>query len=355
LTPNQYETAALLRRPQFWRLPSPVTTIRRLAGRERFRRERSIDLDAAHVGRAAKPGGHRMLITSPEVAAVAAALGGATGQYTAGEAADQLVKLLTNPAYRAHGPEALSLMCAILSDPTLYTSAVTERVHQRLAETAVSVLAETRVYGVRLPGANLRGVLLTGAHLTGAELVGANLQDCNLFGADLSGANLTDVETGSGTRFVGVTALGARFVTAYLRGCDFESADLRGADFTAARLFNANLSDTTMGGANLTGAELATATIYSLDWRGVNLSAAKLDDALLASNKRGALLDLRGANLAGASLYRARLMQVDLRGANLTGADFTHAELTDVNLAGAITEGMTIGRVKTSEVYGLPD
>src|SRR5277367_4722078 len=101
-----------------------------------------------------------MLITSPEVAAVAAALGGATGQYTAGEAADQLVTLLTNPAYRAHGPEALPLMCAILSDPTLYISAVTERIHKRLAETAVSVLAVTRVYGVRLPGAKLRGVLL---------------------------------------------------------------------------------------------------------------------------------------------------------------------------------------------------
>ena len=177
---------------------------------------------------------------------------------TAGEAADRLVTLLTSPDYRAHGPEALTLTCAILSDPTLYTSTVTERVYQRLAETTVSVFAETRVYGLRLPGAYLRGVPLTGAHLTGAELVGSNLQDCNLFGADLSGANLTDVEAGPATRFVGVTALGARFVAAYLRECDFESADLRGADFTGARMWMSNLTDTTMGGANLTGAEPLT-------------------------------------------------------------------------------------------------
>jgi uncharacterized protein YjbI with pentapeptide repeats len=295
-----------------------------------------------------------MLITSPEVAAVAAALGGVSGQYTAGEAADQLVTLLTNPTYRAHGPEALALMCAILSDPTLYTSAVAERVHQRLAETAVSVFAQNRVYSVRLPGANLRGVTLSGAHLTGAVLVGSNLQDCNLFGADLSGANLTDVEAGPGTRFVGVTALGARFTAAYLRESNFEAADLRGADFTGAQMWRCNLTDTTTGGANLTGAELTNTTINSLDWRGVKLSAATLDDAVLASSKRGALLDMRGANLAGASLYRARLTSVDLRGANLTGADFTDATLTDVNLAGALTEGMTTGRVLTSDVYGLP-
>jgi uncharacterized protein YjbI with pentapeptide repeats len=43
-----------------------------------------------------------------------------------------------------------------------------------------------------------------------------------------------------------------------------------------------------------------------------------------------------------------------LRGANLAGADFTDAELIDVNLDGAITEGMRAGRVKTSDVYGLP-
>ena len=72
-----------------------------------------------------------------------------------------------------------------------------------------------------------------------------------------------------------------------------------------------------------TGAELTNTTINSLDWRGVKLSGATLDDAVLASSKRGRLLDLRGANLAGASLYRARLISVDLRGANLTGADFT--------------------------------
>jgi uncharacterized protein YjbI with pentapeptide repeats len=319
-----------------------------------LRRERSIDLDAARVRGAAKTGGPWMLITSPEVAAIAAALGGATGQYTAGEAADQLVTLLTNPAHRAHGPEALSLTCAILSDPTLFASTITERVYQRLADTTVSVFSETRVYGLRLPGADLRGVLLTGAHLTGADLVGSNLQDCNLFGADLSGANLTDVEASRATRFVGVTALGARFTTAYLRECDFESADLRGADFTAAKLWQSNLTDTTMGGANLSGAELTAAMIYSVDWRGANLSAATLDDARLASSKRGKLLDLRGANLAGASLCRARLIAVDLRGANLAGADFTDAELTDVNLDGAITEGMRAGRVKTSDVYGLP-
>ena len=86
----------------------------------------------------------------------------------------------------------------------------------------------------------------------------------------------------------------------------------------------------------------------------VGIRAVGGDSMLLASSTRGKLLDLRGANLAGASLCRARLIAVDLRGANLAGADFTDAELTDVNLDGAITEGMRAGRVKTSDVYGLP-
>jgi uncharacterized protein YjbI with pentapeptide repeats len=295
-----------------------------------------------------------MLITSPEVAAVAAALNGDTGHYTAGEAADQLVALLTNPSHRAHGPEALALTCAILSDPALFSTTITKRVYERLADTTVSIFSENRVNGVRLPGADLRGMTLTGAHLTGADLIGAKLDDCNLFAADLSGANLTDVEAGAKTRFVGVTALGARFTTAYLREADFESADLRGADFTTARMWRCNLAETTVSGANFTAAELTGATIYSLDWRGVNLTAANLDDAVLASSKRGRLLDMRGANLTGASLFRARLTSVDLRGANLTGADFTDAELMDVNVAGAITEGMTAGRVRADDVYGLP-
>lgn len=56
-----------------------------------------------------------------------------------------------------------------------------------------------------------------------------------------------------------------------------------------------------------------------------------------------------GRELAGASLYRAWLTSFDLRDANLTGA-----ELTDVNPAGALSEGMTAGRVLTSDVHGLP-
>ena len=49
----------------------------------------------------------------------------------------------------------------------------------------------------------------------------------------------------------------------------------------------------------------------------------------------GFLLDLRGANLAGAYLVRANLADADMRNANLVGANFMYADLSDAILFNA--------------------
>jgi len=86
-------------------------------------------------------------------------------------------------------------------------------------------------------------------------------------------------------------------------------------DLYAAHLPNADLS-----GMNLSGAILSVAVLYRADLSGANL--------------RGA--DISSANLMEASLRRADLREADLRGAYCHCADLTEADLESGDLRGVL-------------------
>lgn len=90
---------------------------------------------------------------------------------------------------------------------------------------------------------------------------------------------------------------------------------------------------------NLAGADLSGANLFRTDLTGANLSAANLSGARLSS------ASLIGANLSGADLSGTRMVFTMLGGADLTGANLRDAVMAypdfhDANLSGAIwTDG----------------
>jgi len=70
--------------------------------------------------------------------------------------AGTLVRLLTKPRHHLHALEALSLACAILSDPSPFSPNITELFCRCLISTGTSVFADTKVNRVRLPSAYLK-------------------------------------------------------------------------------------------------------------------------------------------------------------------------------------------------------
>ncbi|GAA3172586.1 pentapeptide repeat-containing protein [Nonomuraea salmonea] len=120
-----------------------------------------------------------------------------------------------------------------------------------------------RLWGARIPAAqlighNLRDADLTRADLTGADLAGADLAGADLTDADLTRANLENADLEN------ANLIGAKLTAAYLAG----------ADLHRVYLFEANLRDAVLGGADLRGANLAGA-----DLRGADLTGVKTDDA----------------------------------------------------------------------------
>lgn len=90
----------------------------------------------------------------------------------------------------------------------------------------------------------------------------------------------------------------------------------------------------------------------ALDFRGVNLNGANLEGAHLYRS------DLADANLRGARLYRARLDSANLEGANLRGAVLSHANLSGARLqgadfTGAKTDGLKLQGADTTDAKGL--
>ena len=94
-------------------------------------------------------------------------------------------------------------------------------------------------------------------------------------------------------------------------------------------------------GANLWGADLTDANLLQAEMRGAHLFQANLTHAML----RGANLtkaDLQFANLQGANLWKANLSDAGLSLANLTGADLTGAILDNVTWPEGWTGGWSL-------------
>lgn len=99
-------------------------------------------------------------------------------------------------------------------------------------------------------------------------------------------------------------------------------------DLRCADMRGASLSRGTLVGANLRGVDLTEADLTKADLTGADLREADLSRA-----------DLRLVNLKGADLSGANLTGAQLNGANLTGAVLYGADLAMANLRGALLVG----------------
>jgi uncharacterized protein YjbI with pentapeptide repeats len=133
-----------------------------------------------------------------------------------------------------------------------------------------------------------------------------------------------------------------------------------GIPFDLAGMFNfthcdapAVQLDPATGRVDLRGAEMANASLNGHDFSAAEFAGADLGGASLvaafmpAAGLQGATLTK--ANLARADLWGANLSNADLAGANLTGAD-----LRDANLSGALLDGAIVSGVNWSNAI-CPD
>ena len=188
------------------------------------------------------------------------------------------------------------------------------------------------------------------------EFDGMDLRHCKMvntsfFGAYLRGANLR----------------GANMQRAYLNLARLEKADLSGADLTDAIIFQAIFDKTNFKGANLTRARVI-GTLGNVDMSGANITQGrfgldvgnqpmgqmKFDSVggnFANANFEGADLNiasfrfgnLTGANLRNTNMYRADLGQADLTGADLTGARLDSADVDGATFKDAKGLGTTKG------------
>ena len=118
-------------------------------------------------------------------------------------------------------------------------------------------------------------------------------------------------------------------------------------DLAGARISKANLYRAFLRGANLSGAHLEGANLLHAVLRIADLSGTDLSGANLL------LVDLRGADLSGAHLEGANLAQADLRFDNLKGADLTDADLTDADLGGdGLTRALNLTQEQLDKACG---
>ncbi|WP_346911766.1 pentapeptide repeat-containing protein [uncultured Roseibium sp.] len=125
--------------------------------------------------------------------------------------------------------------------------------------------------------------------------------------------------------------------------CILEILNLRNVDLSGASLNGAFLFKAQLASANLSEADLCNADLSSAYLGNADLSRANLNDAnMYMTNLAGA--DLFEANLSGASLFKANLSEADLSRANLSAANMYKANLSEADLSGADLSGAeTIG------------
>jgi uncharacterized protein YjbI with pentapeptide repeats len=170
-----------------------------------------------------------------------------------------------------------------------------------------------------------------GADLRGANLAGSNLQRAYLNLARLEKANFT----------------GAILIEATIFQPIFGQTNFKGANLTNARMIG------TLGNVDMSGALIVNGQ-FGLDVGNQPMGQMKFDSSggkFNNANFEGADLniasfifgDLRDANLKNANLYRAELVQADLRGADLTGADLTQANVDGADFEGVVGLDKTVG------------
>ena len=176
--------------------------------------------------------------------------------------------------------------------------------------------------------------ILADADLSGCDLRKANLQRANLQRAKLSQANLTE----------------ARLTDADLSGADLTEAKARGAglfnaNLTKAKLIRADLFSAVLGIADLTDADLTEAELGPRTGRKVQRGRPAPSADLAGANLTRAILV--NANLAGCDLNDATLARADLTGADLSGAVLVNTDLRSAKLNGSRVFGVSVWNVRS--------
>ena len=207
--------------------------------------------------------------------------------------------------------------------------------------------------GLDLSNADFVGAILVNANFSGSDLSGADLGRANIRGANFAGADL------SGTIFFGAIydsetsfwdsdgttdSDGNGIPDLFDPPGDIEDelvfigpgADLRGVNLDMLGIsWTPEMTHYVDGDGDGYGDySVYFPSANPLDLRGANLSGASLGSPLiLLADFSGA--DLTGVNFHGSGIVVSNFTDADLTGANLTGASFMWSDFTGVDLTGA--------------------
>ena len=226
---------------------------------------------------------------------------------------------------------------------------------QQVRESVLQAHAEKRSFmGADLTGADLSGLDLRGADFTAAWLESANLRGALLAGCSFAGAVLAHADLSA------ADASDADFSAANLGRAKLDAVRLLRANLSGAILSDTALANTDMRQARLDGATLLGASFGRADWRGVKASGliflkANLQDMVWHQahlvQPQFVECDLSGADFSAATLDRASFVQcrgsklrcakamlpgaVFVQGCVFDDADFSGAQMKGSNLRGA--------------------
>jgi uncharacterized protein YjbI with pentapeptide repeats len=182
------------------------------------------------------------------------------------------------------------------------------------------------------PGADFSEMTVDVAELPGADLSGSTWRGCSLPGADLVEAILNDAKI-TRTSLREARLAHAHGENLHLVECDLAQADMTG--FLGRCLV---ARDVDMAGAVLREANLYRAMITGDPPRGMSLRDADLENSTLVQAYVAA--DLRGARLVGANCAYSRFSQSDLSEACLDGAAMYQSTWVKVAMHGTKVAGI---------------
>lgn len=225
----------------------------------------------------------------------------------------------------------------------------------------VRVMCESAVFaGATFIDADLRSARFARADINDAILVGAEIEGADFSNADLGRARLDFLALRL------ATFTGARFQGARLWKCDLEGMELAGADFSNADLRTAVLTGSFIPQGNFRGADLSHTGLAEINWERADLRTADLTGATFhMGSSRSGLVDspiacegsrtgfytddyfdqgykspeqIRKANLCGADLRGAQIMDVDFYLVDVRGAKCDADQRAHLRRCGAILE-----------------
>jgi len=260
------------------------------------------------------------------------------------------------------------------------TKAMLARARLADADLSGADLTDACLVGVTCTGTNMENVTATRAdlrgtfantNLTGARLVRANFSGAALVrvvldDADCSGASFDDAQL----REIDLRRCrleGAHFRGAQISTCNFEELVMPAAEFAGALLLGTDFTASVMRNANFAGARLHRCGLADVQWEDVDLRGANLGKSTfhMGSSRSGLLFspiasegtrtgfytedcndlthkkpeEIRKANLCGADLRGAKVMDTDFYLVDLRGARFSDEQVTWFRKCGAILEG----------------